>query len=136
MDEDFWARNRAIADEIESHLRETWAGVSVAAELGGIGVLYARDIDHLYVTIGTPKEAIGFTADDEMESILLYDPDSYDIRAIEVDMFFEKLQRAESCEPFWTLIKEMINLHGDTFFIPGKAEAKKVTSAFKKLAVV
>jgi hypothetical protein len=101
----------------------------------GLEIAYERPEDHLYLTFGAPAEALSIPTEDAMDSVLLYDPETYDVRGFEVLFFMEKITRGQSTSDFWNLVADLINSHGDTVYIPAGREVARAEEALRDVAL-
>jgi len=137
MADDILKDNEKLRSAILERISSTAAGFPERALNEGLEIVYAREIDHLYVTVGSPRESLSIPADGPMHSVVLYDPATFEITGFEVPFFMEKLDKEpRRIAAFWQFVAELIRSHGDTVYIPGHLETERAERAFRDLALV
>jgi hypothetical protein len=95
----------------------------------GIVISYDRPSDYLYISLGKRRESVSIGTDDSLQSLVLYDPATYEPLGFEVPFFLEKLSQVGTAGPFWTFVAELIQEHGDTVYVPAKDETERAERA-------
>ena len=124
--------------EIQTRIRERLAkgaGLIDLIEQHGMEIAYARDIDHVYLTIGKPVDTLALPVEDEMESLVLYDPENYEIRGFEFPGFLNRFYSLAPSNRLYQLIAEFIREGTDTVYIPGSRDRQQTEEALLELAV-
>jgi len=101
----------------------------------GMEISYARDIDHLYVIIGRPAPTLSFPLEDDLDSLVLYDPETFEIRGWEFPEFQLNHEKVKGTNASLDLFARLIE-HSDTIYIPGGLEMKQTEQALNQLAQV
>ena len=127
MGEDMTA-NEGTQDEVRAKVASAMRQLPERVHRDGLEVVYARESDHLYVAFGPPSVTLSIPAENPIDSIVLYDPDSYEVLGIEVPAFMEKYRKGVQ-EEFWHIIASHIKSHRDNVYIPGGQESQRTENA-------
>jgi hypothetical protein len=134
MAENLISENRTIRDQIRRRIITSGKSVVDRVRNEGLRIDYARDEDHLYVMLGVPTLTLSIPLEDELDGMVLYDPDTCEIRGFEILFFMEKMERYKPKAKFWQLVVDFIHEHGDNVYIPANLEREEVERAFREVA--
>jgi len=135
MAENILSKNEEVAAEIKARIsavRPSQIRERVREE--GMEVAYDREDDHLYITIGAPRECLSISTGGDLDVIVLYEPETYEVRGFEVLFFKEKVKKAKPRQEFWLLVTDFIDRHHETVYIPAASETERAEKAFGELA--
>ena len=125
----------SLRQEIRSRIASSAGAMLQRVERDGMELTYAKDIDHLYVMIGEPAPSLSFPLEDAMDSILLYDPETYEIRGWEFPSFRQNYPRVKGTNASLDLFARL-TAHSDNVYIPGGVEQEQAEQALSELALV
>jgi hypothetical protein len=135
MVENLLSNNEQLTAEIKARLaRIPPSQIREHVRAEGMEVSYDREADHLYITIGSPRESLSISAGGELDPVVLYDPDTFEVRGFEVLFFKEKVGKSRPRQEFWLLIADFIERHQDTVYIPAASESERTEKAIGELA--
>lgn len=99
----------------------------------GMEVEYEPERDHLYVTLGSPRPSEAIALGDGTHTVILLDPETYEITGLEAPFFMEDFNRVQQQNEFWQLIVELIQKRGNVVYIPPDEQTKRTEKALSTL---
>ena len=129
------AENDSLREEIRRRIAASAGAMLQRVEREGMELTYAEEIDHLYVMIGPAEPSLSFPLDDAMNSVVLYDADTFEIRGWEFPAFRENYSRVKGTNASLDLFARLTE-HSDNVYIPGDAEKEQAEKALNDLALV
>lgn len=126
--------NRKVAGDIRQRIVAR-GGVRNRIRAEGATLTYARDTDHLYVVIGEAGESLAIPAEDELDSLILYDPDTYEVRGFEFPLFMRKFSGLEPGAQGYRVFAELITAGLDNVYIPPRESSEEAEAALEDLAL-
>jgi len=104
-------------------------------ELEGLAVDYSREDDYVRIAIGAPRPSISVSMPDEPYAVLMIDPDTFNINAIEAPFFMEGMKAAKSKGEFWRVVATLIEEGRTSVYIPPREQRERTERALRELAL-
>jgi hypothetical protein len=123
--------------DISKRILDANADIAERVQADGLEIDYSSEDDFLRVTVGEPRPSLSAGLRDDLRSIVLYDPDTFEITAVEVPFFMERVSHASSVPEIWRLISELVKKRSSaaTVFVPAARETKHTIEAFRDLVL-
>jgi hypothetical protein len=133
--QDALSSSRENRSAITSRIFAANANLAERHQAEGLEIDYSSEDDYLRITIGEPRESLSIGLQDSLKAIVLYDPDTFEITALEVPFFMERLSKAGSTPEFWLLVAELIKKRSSAaaVYIPAARESRRTGEAFRDL---
>ena len=133
MVQDALNESKQIKAELSRKVLHANSDLAARMEAEGILIEYSTEKDYLRITIGKPRASIGLAWPDEMYSVVLFDPDSYEIQALEAPFFLETLGNKKPKKEFWEVVMGLIKEGRTSVYIPPRAERERTEQAMQNL---
>ena len=121
--------------DILRRLAEANPALHLRAHREGLDIEYSADDDFLHITIGQPRPSEAVSTNEQFPYVLLFDPESYEITAIEAPFFLESLRRHGHEVDFWSFLADLIERSGPRIFIPPAADGERAEQGLSRLLV-
>jgi hypothetical protein len=123
--------------DISKRISESNADIADRLQSDGLEIDYSSEDDFLRVTIGKPRPSLSIGLRDELRSIVLYDPDTFEVTAVEVPFFMERVSNAASLPEIWRLIAGLVKKRASaaSVYVPAVRETKRTIEAFRELVL-
>ncbi len=131
---DILAENEKLRDEIRADILRSNKDFSERVRREGLSLSYSRESDYLYVTIGSACPTLGISLEDIYDTVLFYDPETFEIRGFEFPFFMERHPKNGEATP-WGPFAAILRDHGDNVYIPGLQESERATRAMADFAL-
>ena len=99
----------------------------------GLKLEYSADDDLLWVGIGPRRENVGMSLDDDLRTVLFFDPETHKINGVEVLFFMRRIKKAKDGIEFWRLIVDILETGESSVYIPPRTGHERLTDALGAL---
>jgi hypothetical protein len=99
----------------------------------GMEIEYSSDEDYLRISVGPPRVSVSLTLPDDIYAVVLFDPDTYKINAVEVPFFMERIEETQSKVEFWKMFVDFIKDGRTSVYIPPLNQFERTERAFEEL---
>ena len=99
----------------------------------GMEIQYFPDDDRLYVNFGPARPSEALPIGDGTHGVILLDPETYEITAVEAPFFREDIGRLKPRTGFWRLVIDLIDKRSNHVSVPPEAEYERTESALLDL---